>query len=129
MCYVVLFLLGVSIMSLLCDVNVKSYHFNEKNVLSNAYKENDMSETFRIIEGTISELLFADLSKTSRVKKMAMDLYLKTSDFPDEELKFRRYPAFESDMQLRVGQRVVITAIKNDKFEYLEIVHIEPLLK
>ena len=44
-----------------------------------------------------------------------------------EDLKFEKKPAFESDKQLQIGQRVAITAIKDEFSEYSDIIHIEPL--
>ena len=98
--------------------------------------QDESSDTVYTVEGTITDIRFGNLSKTSRVERLSMSLYLKTSDSPHAELKFRRYPAPKSDKQLRVGQRVSITATKN-KFlediihnelsEYADIIHIRPL--
>lgn len=95
-------------------------------------QENEMHESIFMIEGTITEIIFGDISKTSRVEKLVMYLYLRTADSSNIDLKFRKRPVFESDKQLSVGQRVSITArrvkIGVDEFsEYSEIVHIEPL--
>ena len=91
-------------------------------------KENIMQdESSYTVEGTIIEVTFADLSKTSRVQRLVMHLYLKTSDSPHEELKFTKRPVVESDKQLQIGQRVAITAIKDVFSEYSDIIHIKPL--
>ena len=103
--------------------------------MNNKEQENEKNEIIESIfttEGTITNITFADLSKTSRVQRYAITIHLKATDSSYEELKFTRYPAFESDKQLRVGQRVSITARKVinefDEFsEYSEIVNIEPL--
>ena len=95
-------------------------------------QENEMHESIFMIEGTITNITFADLSKTNRVQRHAITLHLKTTDLSYQILKFTRYPALESDKQLRVGQHVSITARKvinefGEYSEYLEIIHIEPL--
>ena len=70
--------------------------------------------------------------KKNKLTIIKVYLYLRTTDLPPKDLKFRRNPAWKSDKQLRVGQRVSITAEKvKDEFgdysEYLRIIHIEPL--
>ena len=96
-------------------------YFYHKNIQKpNIDKSNIVNESLYTVEGTITKITFTDLSKTSRVKRLAMHLYLQTSDSPDKELKFRRYPALESDQQLRVGQRISLTAIKDDFPDFIE---------
>ena len=95
-------------------------------------QENEIHESIFMIEGTITEIIFGNISKTSRVEKLVMYLYLRTADSSNIDLKFRKRPALESDKQLRVGQHVSITARKvinefGEYSEYLEIIHIEPL--
>ena len=87
-------------------------------------KENIMQdESSYTVEGTITKVTFANISKTSRVKRFTMHLYLTTPDSPNEDLKFEKKPAFESDKQLQIGQRVAITAIKDEFSENILIVH------
>ena len=60
------------------------------------------------------------------MKKLVVHLNLKTQD-SNEELKFIRKPASQADAQLQVGQRVLITAMKDEDSEFSDIVYIEPL--
>ena len=89
--------------------------------------QDESSDTVYTVEGTITEVFFANLSKTIRIERLAMYLSLTIPDSPNEELKFDRYPASKADKQLRVGQRVSITARKNEFSEYADIIHIRPL--
>ena len=96
--------------------------------------QDESSDTVYTVEGTITEVFFANLSKTIRIERLAMYLSLTIPDSPNEELKFRRYPlkfrrypASKADKQLRVGQRVSITARENEFSEYADIIHIRPL--
>ena len=98
----------------------------------NSDQENNIHNPLLTVEGVITKVTFGNLSKTNRVKRLVMHLYLKTPSSPDDNLKLRRYPALETDQQLHVGQHVSIIARKvknefNEFSEYLEIIHIEPL--
>ena len=107
---------------------------DREKVLYRIDAENVMHEaeiyTFTVT-GVITHISFIDLSKTSRVQHWYMHLYLKTTE-SSEELEFSRR-ALTSDRQLRVGQRVSITAWKSDiwgdfsDYKYAQIDHIEPL--
>ncbi len=90
-------------------------------------QESVMQESYFTVDGTITNVSFIDTSKTSRVKRLKMHVYLKTADSSQEDLLFYKRPVLESDKQLRVGQRVSITARKNVISESLEIIQIEPL--
>ena len=46
------------------------------------------------VEGTITEIIFGNISKTSRVEKLVMYLYLRTADSSNIDLKFRKRPVF-----------------------------------
>ena len=115
--------------------NIQKPNIDKENIMRSIDKENIVNESLYTVEGTITKITFADTSKTSRVKRLAMHLHLKTLNSSHEELKFRRYPALESDQQLRVGQSISLTAMKDDfpdfiedEFsDYSEIVNIEPL--
>ena len=89
--------------------------------------QDEPSDTVYTVEGTITEIFFANLSKTSRVQRLVMYLSLTTPDSPNEELKFTKRSVIESDKQLRVGQRVSLTATKDVFSEYSHILHIRPL--
>lgn len=132
MLYFVIIVLNIALnTTYLCQKNIYSNTERVEN-MNNKEQENEIIESIFTTEGTITNITFADLSKTNRVQRYAITIHLKATDSSYEELKFTRYPAFESDKQLRIGQRVSITArkVKNefDEFsEYLEIVNIEPL--
>ena len=119
---ILLILLGMPMITPLAHGIIQNDNTNTKNVM-----QDESSDTVYTVEGTIIEVSFANLSKTIRVERLAMYLFLTTPDSPHEELKFRRYPASKADKQLRVGQRVSITARKNKFSEFADIRHIKPL--
>ena len=134
--YFILFILFcIPIMILFYNKITKDNNTDTENIMQPIDKESIVNESLYTVEGTITAITFTDLSKTSRVKRLAMHLHLKTLNSPHKELKFRRYPALESDQQLKVGQRITLTAMKDefsdfieDEFsDYSEIVNIEPL--
>ena len=97
-------------------------------VMYNTMKERALQDKLAYtVDGTITKVAFGDTSKTNRVKHLKMSLHIKTSDSPPKNLQFRRYPAPQSDKQLRVGQRVSIIARKNEISGYSNILHVEPL--
>ena len=106
-------------------------------VMYNTMKERALQDKLAYtVEGTITKVAFADLSKTNRVKNLSMSLHIKTSDSPPKTLKFTKRPVFEADKRLRVGQRVSIIAreneldendIHNELSKYSHILHVEPL--
>ena len=126
---ILLILLGMPMITPLAHGIIQNDNTDTKNVM-----QDESSDTVYTVEGTITDIRFGNLSKTSRVERLAMNLYLKIPDSPHEELKFRRYPlkfrrypASKADKQLRVGQRVSITARENEFSEYADILHIKPL--
>ena len=120
--FILLILLGMPMITPLAHGIIQNDNTDTEKVM-----QNESSDTVYTVEGTITELSFANLSKTSRVQRLAMYLSLTTPDSPNEELKFDRYPASKADKQLRVGQRVSITARENEFSEYADIIHIRPL--
>lgn len=109
-----------------------SHEVAQESDMVNSDQENNIHNPLLTVEGVITKVTFGNLSKTNRVKRLVMHLYLKTPSSPDDNLKLRRYPALETDQQLHVGQHVSIIARKvknefNEFSEYLEIIHIEPL--
>ena len=124
--FVVTILIGVSIITPFCRDVVSNCNALNENI-NNTVLEDVMQESVFKVEGTITRVTFMDTSKTIRVKRLKMHLYLNTSDSPHEDIAFFKRPVLESDKQLRVGQRVSITARKNVISESLEIIHIEPL--
>ena len=113
------------------NITINNQKIDLLTVMDNSEQEAVMHESSVTLEGTITKVTFGDLSKTNRVEKLVMYLYITTEEL-HEVLKFRKYPASESDKLFRVGQRVSVTAIKVknefDEFsEYSEIVRIEPL--
>ena len=126
---ILLILLVMPMITPLAHGIIQNDNTNTKNVM-----QDESSDTVYTVEGTIIEVSFANLSKTIRIERLAMYLSLTIPDSPNEELKFRRYPlkfrrypASKADKQLRVGQRVSITARKNEFSEYADIIHIRPL--
>jgi uncharacterized protein YabE (DUF348 family) len=104
---------------------------HDDNVEEDGVNRNDqegvMQESLFTVEGTITNVTLIDTSKTIRVNRLKMHMYLKTVDSSQEDLLFYKRPVLKSDKQLRVGQRVSITARKNVISESLEIIQIEPL--
>ena len=126
--FILLILLGMPMITPLAHGIIQNDNTDKENVMYDNDKENVMQdESSYTVEGTITKVTFANISKTSRVKRFTMHLYLTTPDSPNEDLKFEKKPAFESDKQLQIGQRVAITAIKDVFSEYSDIIHIEPL--
>ena len=134
--YFILFILFcIPIMILFYNKITKDNNTDTENIMQPIDKESIVNESLYTVEGTITAITFTDLSKTSRIKRLEMYLHLKTLNSSHEELKFRRYPALESDQQLHVGQSISLTAMKDDfpdfiedEFsDYSEIVNIEPL--
>lgn len=127
--FILMILLGISIITPLGYKTTQKYSIHKKGDIKelNINQEDNMQDSFFKVEGTIKKVTFFDTSKTSRVKSLVMDLYLTTSDSLHEDIVFFKRPVLESDKQLRVGQRVSITARKTIISESLEIVNIEPL--
>ena len=146
--FILIVLFGISTITPLYHVVIQNDHTskenttNKKDVMNDTDKKIIMNnnrkewalqqESAYTVEGTITEILFADLSKTSRVESLVMELYLKTSDSPPKNLQFRRYHASPSNKQLRVGQRISIIARKDECLEecvdeYADILYLEPL--
>lgn len=88
----------------------------------------DAAET-TTVTGTIAKVSIVDISKTSRVKKPVLYLYLKSPEFPDKILRFRKYPVLDADDSLKEGQRVAVTTWKScvKKQESISIASIELL--
>ena len=115
--------------------NIQKPNIDKENIMRSIDKENIVNESLYTVEGTITKITFADTSKTSRVKRLVMRLHLRTSEPPYKDLKFTKRPVLESDKLLHVGQRVSITARKNEisdypdkeRLEHLQIIHIELL--
>ena len=134
-CFILFILFCVPILIHFGNIVVKDNNIDKEKIMQHTDTENIVNESLYTVEGTITAITFTDLSKTSRVKRLEMHLHLKTLNSSHEELKFRRYPALESDQQLKVGQRITLTAMKDefsdfieDEFsDYSEIVNIEPL--
>ncbi|MBQ4361027.1 MAG: hypothetical protein II767_12315, partial [Proteobacteria bacterium] len=99
----------------ICNIVMQEPNTDERNVVQ---------ESIFTVTGTITKVTTINLGKTIFSKRLAMHLYLKTQD-TNEELKFIRNPARESDKLLEVGQRVSITAKKNESSEYSDIVYID----
>lgn len=138
--FVIMMFVGVTMIPFFCDKIIYFQNKGENNIMnSNDHHavHNNHEIFMRVeptytVEGTITEIIFGNISKTSRVEKLMMYLDLEMADSNHDVLKFRKYPVFKSDKQLSVGQRVSITARKLKKefgeySEYLEIVSIEPL--
>ena len=87
---------------------------------------NAMGESIFTTTGTITKFTKGNYSKTSRVDRFVVHLHLKTQD-TNEELKFVSKPASKAETQLQQGQRISITAKKNESSEYSDIIYIEPL--
>lgn len=81
------------------------------------------------VTGTIAKVSIVDISKTSRVKKPVLYLYLNSPEFPDKILKFRKYPVRDADYLLKEGQRIAVTTWKScvKKQESISIASIEKL--
>ena len=120
--FILLILLGMPMIAPLAHGIIQNDNTDKENIM-----QNESSDTVYTVEGTITKLTFGNLSKTNRVQRLAMFLYLTTSDSPHEELIFRNYPASKADKQLQIGQRVSITARKDELAKYSHILHIEPL--
>ena len=126
--FILLILLGMPMITPLVHGIIQNNNTGMENIMYDNDTENVMQdESSYTVEGTITKVTFTNLSKTIRVQRLAMRLYLTTPDSPHEELKFTKRPVAESDKKLRVGQRVSITARENEYSEYAHILHIEPL--
>ena len=90
-------------------------------------REKVVRESLYIVTGTITKVTIGDTSKTSRVKRLVMHLFLKTPDSPNEELMFIKRPVLESDMRLSVGQTVSIVALKNIlcNYDYIDCIQLD----
>ena len=130
---ILLILIGISMNIPIYHRIIQDDHRKKEIAINNSIKEWALQQkSSYTVEGTITEILVYDLSKTSRVEKLGTELYLKTSDSPPKNLQFSRYPAPQSDKQLRVGQRVSIIARKHECLEkcvdeYADILYLEPL--
>ena len=130
---ILIILLGISMNIPIYHVIIQNDQKNKKIAINNSIKDWALQqESAYIVEGTITKVTVGDLSKTSRVEHLVTHLDLKTSDSPPKNLQFRRYPAPQSDKQLRVGQRVSIIARKHECLEkcvgeYADILYLEPL--
>ena len=126
--FILLILLGMPMITPLVHGIIQNNNTGMENIMYDNDTKNVMQdESSYTVEGTITKVTFTNLSKTIRVQRLAMRLYLTTPDSPHEELKFTKRPVAESDKKLRVGQRVSITARENEYSEYAHILHIEPL--
>ena len=130
---ILLILIGISMNIPIYHRIIQDDHRKKEIAINNTRKEWALQQkSAYTVEGTITKVTFADLSKSSRVENLAMSLYLKTSDLPPKNLQFRRYHASPSNKQLRVGQRVSIIARKHECLEkcvdeYADILYLEPL--
>ena len=113
--FILIILFGVSVLNPICNIVMQEPNTDERNAVH---------ESIFTVTGTITKVTTINLGKTIFSKRLAMHLYLKTQD-TNEELKFIRNPARESDKLLEVGQRVSITAKKNESSEYSDIVYID----
>ena len=134
-CFILFILFCVPILIHFGNIVVKDNNIDKEKIMQHTDTENIVNESLYTVEGTITKITFADTSKTSRVKRLVMRLHLRTSEPPYKDLKFTKRPVLESDKLLHVGQRVSITARKNEisdypdkkRLEHLQIIHIEPL--
>ena len=113
--FILIILFGVSVITPVCNIVMQEYKTSAENV---------MHESIFTVTGTITKVTIVNLSKTIFAKKLVMYLYLKTQN-SNEELKFIRKPAWESDKQLKVGQHISVAAKKNDASDYSDIVYID----
>lgn len=126
--FILMILFAIPMITPLYHKTIQNNNSDHKNTIYNSdHKNTIQDESLYTVEGTITKIIFDDLSKMSHVEILVIFLYLKTSDSPHKDLIFRKNHAPESYKQLRIGQRVSITARKNESLEYSNIVHLEPL--
>ena len=75
-----------------------------------------------VVYGTITKVIFTNISKSIFSKKWIMHLHLQTPDSPNKELKFIKTFVSEYDKRVFTGQVISVAAIKNDSSEYSDII-------